>query len=511
MAVIPARPPTPFVVPPAQAETPFVIALDVGSTATRGGLYDRQGRPVGNIKHKVPHSFTTDADGTSIIDPDQVTFELAHVIDMITNLATYEGIKKIAAVGIDTFAASLVGVGVEGHAITPCYTYADTRCAPDVQNLRQEYAQEDIHKRTGTRLHASYLPARLRWLQRTGPNTFSQVTRWLSLGEYAHEQLLGASATAQSTASWTGLVNVRTGLWDPQMLNIAGIKEEQLGTIDPYSHAIEPLHAGQIKKRWKPLKNALWFPAITDGYAATIGTGIMDDTQLGLSTSTSGAMRVLLNQVPADIPWACWAYRVNDRQCLLGGALNDVGRAFTWMETNLQLPLDPGERDQILCETPSGKTPLSLPFFSGERSTLWNSQARAAFTGIGASSGAPALFRGMAEGVALTYARLSAIIRTVSPQLTRVRAAGSVIQKYPGLVQLLSDAIKAPIVPVTIKRATAHGTALSALEGIDPGGQRAEVTMGDLSEPDLENHAHYRKRLEEFEALHESLLNNVTR
>ena len=58
------------------AQAPFVLAVDVGSTGTRAGIYDAQARPIRKFKNKVEHAFTTIANGTSTIDPDQVTAEI---------------------------------------------------------------------------------------------------------------------------------------------------------------------------------------------------------------------------------------------------------------------------------------------------------------------------------------------------------------------------------------------------------------------------------------------------
>ena len=60
---------------------PLVLALDIGSTATRGGVHDASGRRVHGLQHKVPHAFTVASDGTSIIDPDQVTAEVGQVLE----------------------------------------------------------------------------------------------------------------------------------------------------------------------------------------------------------------------------------------------------------------------------------------------------------------------------------------------------------------------------------------------------------------------------------------------
>src|ERR1041384_976821 len=87
---------------------PLVLALDIGSTATRGGVHDASGRRVHGLQHKVPHAFTAAPDGTSVIDPDQVTAEVEEVLDAVTgdpHLGT-----RIPGVAMDTFATPAMRV-----------------------------------------------------------------------------------------------------------------------------------------------------------------------------------------------------------------------------------------------------------------------------------------------------------------------------------------------------------------------------------------------------------------
>jgi gluconokinase len=63
-----------------EAIDPLVLAVDIGSMASRGDVYDATGRPVQGRRQKVPHQFTTRDDGTSEIDPDQVVGEVQQII-----------------------------------------------------------------------------------------------------------------------------------------------------------------------------------------------------------------------------------------------------------------------------------------------------------------------------------------------------------------------------------------------------------------------------------------------
>ena len=124
---------------PSQAALPLVLALDIGSTASRGALHDATGRPL-KPRAKVAHAFTTGADGTSVIDPDQVVDEITRLITDLVGVA--DGLP-IAGVALDTFASSLVGVDFTGRAITPCFNYNDNRCAGEVAGLRWDAVDLD--------------------------------------------------------------------------------------------------------------------------------------------------------------------------------------------------------------------------------------------------------------------------------------------------------------------------------------------------------------------------------
>jgi gluconokinase len=217
----------------------------------------------------VPLQVAPAAGGGSLIDPAAVVGEGA---EGFGRLAGRWRLGRVAAVALDTFASSLVGVGPDGSAATPCYTYADSRCAEQVVMLRGELDEPAIQQRTGCRLHTSYLAPRLRWLQATQPGTFAAAPRWMSVGEYVYLRLLGTTAAGTSIAAWTGLLDRRTGRWDDELIAAAGLRAGQLSDIrDP----TEPFDdtGSVIGSRWPALASSVWLPVVADGIAGNIGAG----------------------------------------------------------------------------------------------------------------------------------------------------------------------------------------------------------------------------------------------
>ena len=505
------------------AVPPLVLALDVGSTASRGMVFDAHGRPVGR-RAKVAHGFTVAPDGTSEIDPDQVVAELREIIDTLTR--ALDG-TPVAGVALDTFASSLVAVDTQGAPLTPCYTYADSRCGHHVDSLREEVSEEEIQQRTGTRMHSSYWPARLRWLAAERPEVVDAAALYLSLGDYVLRSLTGAVATGTSSAAWTGMVDRHTADWAPEVVALAGISLNQL---PPVHHLDQPLgitaeRAAELASTWPELADARWFAAVADGFAANVGLGAHDETTIGASCATSGALRVLIRDLPDELPAGLWCYRVSHDRALLGGALNDVGRALAWADGALATEAATGTATGATTHTagepaydhagdaltaalmsePQESTPLVLPFFTGERSTGWASHARAVVTGLGEGSSAVEVYRGVAEGIALAYGRIESELRVAAPQAQQLVCGGRVSTDRPELLQMMADAMQTPVTPVTIKRSTLRGCALLALETLAPGVESARPPHGETLIPHPQRRRHYADRLDRFERVYEAL------
>ncbi|GAA2182031.1 hypothetical protein GCM10009785_19530 [Brooklawnia cerclae] len=273
-----------------RAVDPLVLAIDIGSTASRGSLYDALGRPV-KPREKRPHAFVSTPDGTSVIDPDQVVDEVSQIISGLVDDA---GNRPIAAVAMDTFASSLVGVDRRHRAITPCFTYNDSRCADQVAWLRDNADEQEIQDRTGCRFHASYLPARLRWLAETQHTVWRRATQWMSLGEYVYLSLLGHTAAGTSTAAWSGLLNRRSGRWDEPALELARIDPGKLSLIADPEQTLHASAGSTAHSRWRPLRGARWFAPLGDGYSSTLGVGTAPGGVV-INLATSGAMRRLVD------------------------------------------------------------------------------------------------------------------------------------------------------------------------------------------------------------------------
>lgn len=488
-----------FAISAEDAQAPFVIGLDVGSGGSRAAVYDASGREVGRRKHKVPHSFTVSDDGTSTIDADQIVDELRAAL---REVLAEELPGPVVGIGVDTFASSLIAVGADGAPLTPCITYADTRCFEQVARLRESLDADALHQRLGARLHSSYTAPRLAWLRETQPEVYSQAAQYMALGEYVAFRLLGTPVLGTASAAWAGLIDRRTGEYDAELLEAAGVDPSVFSAPrDP--SAGEPVAGTPLAREFPQLKDATWLPVIGDGLAANMGIGALGAGTWGISTATSGAIRRLVDTPVETLPSGLWAYRVDARRTLVGSAMSDCGRVLDWARIQLGLPEDVAQidTDALFSAPPSSGTPLVVPFFSGERGTKWRDSSKALFANISASTTAEDMLRGALEGVALSYLRIADQMRELGGAPERIVLSGGMTEAIPAWLHLLADALGSPIDHVAVSRSTMRGAALMAIEETIPDAQVAEVPVRERVEPVPAHAEHYRERLARFEQL----------
>ena len=481
------------------ADGPLVVGIDIGSGGTRAAVYDVSGREVDKLTHKESHEFTVGDDGTSTIDADQIVEEIRTSLGVVLG---GELPGTVRGIGFDTFASSLVAVDADGHAITPCITYADTRCHAQVTDLASRLDIDELHERTGARLHSSYTAPRLAWLREEHPEVFARTERFMALGEYVAFRLLGTAALGTASAAWSGMIDRRTGQYVPELLEAVGVQASTMGeALDP-DDAL-PVAGTPLAEEFPQLADAQWLPVIGDGLAANLGIGALGAGTWGISTATSGAIRQLLDTEISSLPSGLWAYRVDQSRTLVGSAMSDCGRVLDWARNELDIPFEIAKTDTeaLFSAPPSSATPLVIPFFSGERGTKWRGSSRALFANVGASTTAEDMLRGAMEGVALSFLRIADQMREAGGDPERIVLSGGMTEAIPSWLHLLADALGAPIDHVAVSRSTMRGSAVMALERAAPDAAVAEAPVLRRIEPVAEHAAYYRERLERFEKL----------
>lgn len=500
--------PTPA--PDTPPRSPLIVTLDVGSSSVRALGFDAAGRALPG-ECRLDYEPDTTPDGGVTADPERLLRLTAEALDgLLAALGPRAG--AVTGVAVSTFWHTVLGVGADGRARTPLYSWADTRSAEAAEALRARVDEKAYHARTGCVLHTSYLPARLFWLAASDPAAFAASRRFLSFGEYLHLRLFGETRCSVSMASGTGLFDQHRQRWDGAILDAVALTPERLAPLADLDTPLTGLRP-EWASRWPALARVPWLPALGDGACSNVGAGCIGPDRIALMVGTSGAMRVCWPTDHVTIPPGLWCYRVDRRRVLLGGALSNGGNLYAWLRETLRLDPPEAIERELAAMPPAGHGLTLLPFLAGERSTGWVAAARAAVVGASLATRPIDVVRAALETVAYRFALIHALLVEACPGAREVVATGGALTASPAWTQIMADVLGVPVRPSTEAEGSSRGAALLALEALGalPSLAAAPAGFGPTVAPDPGRHARYREGLARHRQLYELLIPFFTR
>ena len=459
-----------------------LLVLDVGSSSVRASLYAGDGRPLPGREARTPQLWRRDEEGEGVLDAAALLAAVARVVD--ETLAGLAQGERVVAVGVATLAGSLVGLGARGEAVTPVYTYADTRGRAAASRLEARLANPaEVIERTGCPLHAAYWPAQLEHLSTHRPGLVAEVARWCDLSSFLYGRLFGApQPMSLSTASWTGLLDRFEKGWSEALLSVLPIAA-QLPELVDVDRPVRGL-AAPFAARWPPLVGASFYPALGDGAAANLGSAGLSDDALVVTVGSTSAARVTVRGTPPR-PRGGWAYRVDAAHSLLGGALSEGGNGYAWLGARLKLPPEGELNARLAALPPAGHGLTVLPLLRGERAPGWRADATGALLGLREETSAVEMVRAWLEAVAY---RLAEVVECL-PERSRIVASGGALGASRVWQQILSDVLMKPLYPVADAEVTSLGVAfaLARARGSSPD----PSALAPPVEPDAGRHEIY--------------------
>jgi gluconokinase len=476
----------------------FLLSIDAGTSGVRAALFDERGAVVPGAQARSHRAFTSLSDFAEL-DADQIVGEVITTIDEL--LANFAG--QIDLIAISAFWHSLIGIDAAGIPTTSLLTWADTRAAKYADTLRENFDEREMHARTGCRFHPSYWPAKLEWLEHERHEKFSTTRCWLGFAEYLCLRLFGDVATSISMASATGLFNQRECDWDWEFVGQLGISPATLPQIRPQ---FDSRLAHSFASRWPALAQAQLVTIVGDGAANNIGAGCSTKDRIALMVGTSGAMRVALpGEPPIQLSPALWSYRIDQQRVVVGGALSDGGGLVQWISDSLNVDRSTLE-NEVATLDPDAHGLTMLPFWSGERSTGWSSDARGGIVGLRQKTTPVEIVRATLEAIAYRFALIARALDQIAPN-AQIVASGNALRSSPVWLQMIADVLGRPLLLGGASEASIRGAALLALEAVGKIGTIEEdsIAIEQVFEPELTRHARYQQGLARQEELYNRL------
>jgi gluconokinase len=486
-------------------EMDVVIGIDTGTTATKVVAAGLDGELQGHAS--VYYPLEVPGPGRAELDAARLGAAAVEGLIEVAGRCRERG-DRVLAVSLSAFLHGLVPMDAAGRPLGPLITWADGRAAAQAEELAAAGLAKTLQARTGTPVHPMAPLPKLAWWKATDPDTLRDTPRWGGVKELVLAAVADAPYVLDlSVASGTGLYDIHAGHWDPEALEIAGVRAGQLATVVPTTERVR-LRTDVAAACGLPADTPLIVGA-ADGPLANLGVGAVPAGVAAVSLGTSGALRTVVNAPTADALGRLFCYALTEDRWVIGGAVNNAGSVVRWagesFASGFARPAaegeDADERDAALLAEAQSAPPgsdglLCLPYLLGERAPWWRSGMRGAYVGLRREHGRPHLVRAAVEGVCQQLALVRDSFATEGYPVTEVRATGGAVASELW-VGILAAALDLPVAIADTPEGTALGACLLGLHALgelpDLDAAAALVDIAAPTVPDPDNAALYRR------------------
>jgi xylulokinase len=484
-----------------------LLGIDIGTTGVRAAVFDDGGRLLADASVACPYD--SPEPGWAEIRPDRWWQATRSALSDLATRSPLVALEQVTAIGIVGQAPTVALVDEAGNALAPAILWLDTRAADEARELG---------------VHAYYLGPKLLWSSRHAASKDAlsagrarvqalSAARWiLQSHAFVAHRLTGEAAIDPSTAALgVPFFDLAKRAWSPSACASVGIRPDQLPPIRAAHEVIGHVTPAAAAAIGHGLRAGI--PVVAGGgdfAAATLGAGVIDEGEACLMLGTAGNLLVP-RKTPGKDARLINAHHVGvDMWLSLGGTLS--GGAQEWLRHALTRALgseDTAVRNALpafemldaeaeLVEAGSGGL-LFLPYLQGERTPIWDTDARGAYVGLGLHHGRGHLWRALLEGVALGFVDCQEVVEQDGVRLRDVVAANGG-GKSAFFRQILCDALGVPLTYTPAGGGTVAGAAILAGLGSgvlgSPSDARSWRGSSVRHEPNMAAHRRYRELLE---------------
>jgi len=477
----------------------YVLGVDIGTGSVKAVAVDLQGKAFAD--NQLFYPYNAPKPGYHEQDPEQLWNAFK---DCIRGLVDKVGTSP-QAIGLSSAMHSLIPVDRDCNPLAPMITWADNRAAEIAGRLRATPEGIAIYKATGTPLHAMSPLCKIIWMQENTPALFNRTYKFISIKEYIWHKLFGEFVVDWSGASCTGLFDIARRVWHPPALYAAGITTAALSeaVATNYKRAYLTGTGLDFLSPGTP-----FIIGASDGCLANLGSMADRPGVAAITIGTSGAVRVASNQPLPNEQAMTFSYILDDKTYICGGPINNGGIALQWWLKNIHSNPTANDYANLFTKAatvvPGSEGLIFLPYLTGERAPIWDSESCGNFFGIKLQHTQAHFSRAVIEGICFALKDVLDAVQQNAIPIVQINISGG-FTRSELWVQTLADITGKKLAIVQSEDASAVGAAWLALKGVDANWDYPSDGDAVFYEPIAGTAAMYADRFDFYKKLYRSL------
>jgi xylulokinase len=421
-----------------------LLGVDIGTSSSKGVVAHPDGSVVATVER--PHDTDFPQPGFVEHDPEGVWW--GDFTAIVAELLERSEGHKVVGVSVSGIGACTLPADADGNPLRSSILYGiDTRAGREIDELNERFSEDAILERGHAILSHQSVGPKLAWIRRNQPEIWGQTKQLLMPNSFIVQRLTGEyTLDSISAAFCTPLYDAKAKTWIQEWADevVPGLTLPPI--LDPWATA------GTVTAKGAELtglpEGIPVCAGTIDAYAESASVGVKEPGDIMLMYGTTLAIiGVLTEPVPSADLWSTPGVFPGTHAML--GAAATSGALTKWVRGHLS---DGWSFEQLIEQataTPPGASGLVvLPYFAGERTPLYDANARGVIAGLTLSHTRGHLYRAMLEATAYSACSMLTAFHDAGVESNRVVAIGGgtkgglwtqIVSDVTGLTQELSN------------------------------------------------------------------------
>ena len=377
-----------------------VLGIDVGTTAVKATILSDEGEVVGVAHHS--HDLVSPHPAWAEEDVGDWWKGVIHTVQTVISTSRLAA-TDIQAVGVAGMVPAVVLLDSKGRPLRRSIQQNDARTARELDDLAKLVDPGEVLRRTRSRLNQQHVLPRMLWLRRHESETYAKIQRLCGSYDYVAYRLTGSASLEVNWAVESGLYDVGKGAFVPEWMEIAGIRPEWIPAVHAPTDVIGTVTKGAARATGLEPGTPV-VAGSADHVASALAAGIIQTGDLLIKLGGAGDILYCTDR-EVEIPDLYFDLHDIPGLYLPNGCMASSGSLVKWFQRTFAKELAAGrdalaDLDREAAGVPPGSGGIVvLPYFLGEKTPLFDPQARGVIAGLGLHHGRGHVFRAVLEAV----------------------------------------------------------------------------------------------------------------
>ena len=489
----------------------FLAGIDIGTTGSKGMVFDESGRVMGTAYYEYPCTYPRP--GWVEQDPDLL---VDSAMRAMKDAIARSGVSPADIASVSLSAQRCCGIFLDSgeRLLRPMISWQDNRTPAEVEEIAQKIDPASYYERTGYPNSTTWLLAKMMWVRKNEPEIWSKTARIVQMHDY-FLRALGADDyyVDHNDAGYFGVFDNIKGDWDRELLSMFEIPEQILPV-----HAKSGTPIGKVSAAASARCGLAEGTSVSvgagDQSAGAVGAGIVHKGLISVSMGTAGAVGAYLDKPFRDKNCTNMATsHPIDGRWLLEGHQAAAASVYRWFRDEIGgreiLEAEKAGKDffelmneKVAAVPPGANGLIVMPYFASAATPRYNPDARGAIIGLTFAHSRFDLARAFMEGITMDMRDMLNAMKRSGVEITKARILGGPT-KSEIWNQIQSDIYGIPVDTLKVGDATVLGAAIlggvgaGVFSSIEEGADRM-VALDKRYEPDMKNHELYNNMYETY-------------